>query len=329
VTERECQVCGGSLRGKRSDATTCGDACRARKSRRKRDPGIGSPERRQRQRAGLDIKYTARQHAQARRDLQGLGLVPSEWVFDPRDGEMSPQFDGTRSDPRYTHDLPRRLGHWTRTRGGLFAAIRQPWLIFNDDPTKGLWSPGDRFPNSEVYIGFRDGGRPPKRGWHNSEPYWPRERPLRSFERDTLLRYFADGRNDIYERATDALDLDATRGAPFALSGAIRRHSVRTYGPKGKGVRFVQNEVRIVGRGKWWNSIARALPKPPKAFACKHCGETVNVKQVAAHSCVVAVTGHTPGERTSLLSPRLSNETGGRQNAQDAGQVPVRRRRAA
>jgi hypothetical protein len=54
-----CQVCGEPFSAKRSDAKTCSDACRAKRSRRTRDPGIGSPERRQRQLDGLERKWIA------------------------------------------------------------------------------------------------------------------------------------------------------------------------------------------------------------------------------------------------------------------------------
>jgi hypothetical protein len=52
-------------------------------SRRARDPQIGSPERRQNQRAGLDAKYTYRERGKARLELQKLGLVPTtSWSED-------------------------------------------------------------------------------------------------------------------------------------------------------------------------------------------------------------------------------------------------------
>jgi hypothetical protein len=73
-----CQQCGKTFQAQRSDAKTCSDRCRARRSRRMRDPATGSPERRARQRAGLDSKYAYRQREQASRDLRKLGLIVSD-----------------------------------------------------------------------------------------------------------------------------------------------------------------------------------------------------------------------------------------------------------
>jgi hypothetical protein len=83
VHQRECVQCKSPFASKRSDAKTCSDACRAKKSRRARDPKIGSPERRQSQLAGLNAKYTYRQRGQVRYDLQRLGIVPSKREADP------------------------------------------------------------------------------------------------------------------------------------------------------------------------------------------------------------------------------------------------------
>jgi hypothetical protein len=86
MPSRRCVQCGKPFEAKRSDAKTCSDACRAQLSRHRRDPQIGTPERRQSQREGLNRKFTYRQCGQVRGDLQRLGLIPSKWEFD------SPQF---------------------------------------------------------------------------------------------------------------------------------------------------------------------------------------------------------------------------------------------
>ncbi len=96
-----CQVCGEPFSAKRSDAKTCSDACRAKRSRHARDPLIGSPERKQNQLAGLDAKYDWPRRLQARRALRKLGVVPSHWVRGS-DGEWSPQFELT---PLYRDDM--------------------------------------------------------------------------------------------------------------------------------------------------------------------------------------------------------------------------------
>src|SRR5689334_4723869 len=70
---------GQALEAARSDKKTCSDACRARKSRKKRDPEIGSEQRRRNKLDGLNRKYAYRRRGQARNELKKLGLVPSEW----------------------------------------------------------------------------------------------------------------------------------------------------------------------------------------------------------------------------------------------------------
>lgn len=84
MLEKICEQCGKTFQAK-ANAKTCSDACRAKRSRRNRDPEIGSPERKQSQLAGLNVKYTYRQRGQVRYDLQRLGLVPSERT--PNSGE--------------------------------------------------------------------------------------------------------------------------------------------------------------------------------------------------------------------------------------------------
>jgi hypothetical protein len=261
-----CQVCGQRFPSKRSHAKTCSDACRARKSRRARDPGIGSPERRQRQRAGLNQKYAYRQRGQARRGLQRLGLVPSEWVKDSS-GEWSPQFKVSEKE--------RERNAWPRT---LPAAL---------DLSKRLWSPADSFPQHEVYIGFRDGGRPPPRGWHG-RPHWP---PVCRIHAYAVPHLPAD---PIYEQATERRELEMTSGAPFAKSEALSRYGVRSYGPKGEGVRFVESELRASERSQ--------------KFTCQHCGATVWSRTVLAHECV-SVTRHTRGEREGRPLPRRRKQS--------------------
>jgi hypothetical protein len=117
---KNCVICNTEFEPRRSDAKTCNDACRAKLSRRKRDPQIGSFERRQNQRAGLDAKYTYRQRGQAREALQKLGLAPTE-----SDGDEPIAFHKAAHDPILWH-----------ARGKAARRVRE---IANP----GRWSPAD------------------------------------------------------------------------------------------------------------------------------------------------------------------------------------------
>lgn len=84
MIQKTCVVCGDSLEARRADAQTCSVRCRASKSRRARDPEIGSPERRENQREGLDRKFV---YPKIVDDLQARGLVqvnrgPRDWDGD-------------------------------------------------------------------------------------------------------------------------------------------------------------------------------------------------------------------------------------------------------
>jgi hypothetical protein len=120
-----CVACGGSLEGKRAGAKTCSDACRAKVSRRKRDPRIGSPERKHRQRSGLDAKYAYRQHAQASELLQRLGLVPLGNIIGPNPSRSQLERDNSRNaayhpathDPILWHNRKMPAGRWSPSDG--------------------------------------------------------------------------------------------------------------------------------------------------------------------------------------------------------------------
>src|SRR5215831_3901266 len=86
--KKQCISCGESFEAHRSDAKTCSDSCRAKLSRRKRDPGIGSRARRERQREGLDKKYL---YPLILEDLQKAGLVPTKYAQEANADEGRPR----------------------------------------------------------------------------------------------------------------------------------------------------------------------------------------------------------------------------------------------
>lgn len=98
---KTCVSCGKEFKG-RTDKRTCSDACRAKQYRRRKDPLLGSPERKQNQLEGLNKRYTYRQRGQARFGLRGIGLTPIGWGDgfkpaplvngSPGDSDGSPQF---------------------------------------------------------------------------------------------------------------------------------------------------------------------------------------------------------------------------------------------
>jgi hypothetical protein len=120
--DQTCEVCGQPFKAARSDAKTCSDACRAKRSRRRRDPDIGTLERRIRQRAGLNAKYSYRQREQARRALTVNGLLGSAW--DRRDG-------------RTEHGGASAQGRWTPADGWW---RDEPWQLGR---RRGVCNPGD------------------------------------------------------------------------------------------------------------------------------------------------------------------------------------------
>jgi hypothetical protein len=71
---KTCDACGAEFVSSRPHAKTCSAACRKRKSRRITDPEIGSLERRQRQRVGIDFVWDQREAVWARRDLAFAGI---------------------------------------------------------------------------------------------------------------------------------------------------------------------------------------------------------------------------------------------------------------
>jgi hypothetical protein len=87
-----CAACGREFQAKRSDARHCRtqDCCRERarrrqeKSRRSRDPLIGSSERKQAQRDGLVLRK------QIIRDLAARGLLAEELRSSSQDTEQDP-----------------------------------------------------------------------------------------------------------------------------------------------------------------------------------------------------------------------------------------------
>lgn len=126
-----CEQCGQKFQAKRSDARTCGDACRAKKSRRARDPEIGSTERKQNQREGLNQKYIYRQ---VRKDLQRLGLVPSSREFGSQDSfGFADRYPGaSRTDlvPARSKGsfAPKVAGRWNQGADGW--NLHEPMLAF-------------------------------------------------------------------------------------------------------------------------------------------------------------------------------------------------------
>lgn len=270
-------VCSRRFIAKRLHAQTCSDACRARKSRRKRDPDIGSSGRRRNQLEGLDKKYTYRQRAQARHELRLLGIVPREWVKGT-DGEWSPQFS-VSSQQRRLHGFPGNNNVWS-------------------------WSPADSFPPGELFIGFRDAARPAP-GWHRG-PYWPPElsngRNMPTPEE--LGRVFAALRIAGADFANGFLGGHVPQGE-WHECAAFRVVSDRPddvyeefkWAAEHWSAYVAENPVRIIARGSWWDRLARKLPEAPATFPCEVCGRPVSVKRVLSHKCRETVTRHTKRDR--------------------------------
>jgi hypothetical protein len=268
MIERTCVVCGDPFVAKRSDALTCTDACRAKKSRRSRDPLIGSPERRQAQRTGqlrgLNKKYAGRQRWQARIGIQRMiaahHLHKDGWPW---------------LKNYWVRELAKRLDYEQPPLASAFAEqfriVREKRRV--SDPNLNLWLPSDSFDNHEVYIGFRNSERP-EAGWHRG-PFWPIER-LTNVRVETKSPW-----TDIYDRI-ERLVLD----------------------PRSQLI--VDKPVRTTARGKSWNRIARGLPRPPKTFSCKRCGGEVNVAQVLSHGTPPVIEVPTNNRATmSELCSRL------------------------
>ena len=70
---KSCQGCGQPSRRAYCEETY--NACKQRAHRRRKDPGIGSPERQERRRAGLEARHDAQAAETARRDLDWAGLM--------------------------------------------------------------------------------------------------------------------------------------------------------------------------------------------------------------------------------------------------------------
>ena len=254
---------------KRSDAKTCKDACRARRSRRKR--GAGTPERKRRQREGqlrgLDKKFAYRQRGQARSALQNLGLVPSNPVWLSEGGEKDGEkwrFDTTPVGPEVRN----------RETGQL-----------------RLWSPADSFSRQEVFLGFRDGANPPP-GWH-SGPYWPKSEGPADFwpDQDRDDARIPHGFNgNIYGDLRAAGELFDVRIFDKNDVRIGYRASWWLIERKRRRARLKSKNDAIKNRN-WRHKACGLEPLPllptslPKTFACGFCRKKISVRGVLDHKC--------------------------------------------
>jgi hypothetical protein len=288
--------------------------------RRRHDPRIGSLERKQRRRYGLDLKYAAHTRWQVCRDLERAGLIST--------------------DPAVADEPPRESMH----RG---KRLHWEWQSSSNGAER-LWQPSDSFPlrrpkigdrgrlerdrngkpvfetlgDSAIYVGFRNGADP-EPGWH-SGPYWPETRgdePLppvdaldpwlaETFEQ-LLLEWGApvDVAYGVYEQAAE-LGGHLVEGVPSGYD------SVRTAPPCpqcGRPLLLPREEgVRLSCGGRsgcgWQSELAG---DEFRNFRCGRCGALVNVKNVLQHKCkeersVTAVEQRAVIERIDRMEARLA-----------------------
>jgi hypothetical protein len=341
---RFCQCdpdCRESLEGKRSHAKYLNDAHAERARRRRRDPNIGSFERRLTQREGLAKKYEGRVRVDVGQDMRAWGF-------------------GKALNPLICNDRAARDGEEARfVQGGA------------DDRLRGSFG----FPKGEVLIGFRDAPNPvlfgPGTGWHYG-PYQARLARLYVELRESGLDDQAAivkiaceldsneetagaviaralheqleqaarrraRRQEFAERARDAgLSVEELRWVVRLLvddkiqatTAAMTRNGLekaaRRFQGRTEGAREAQEEEGLSEPWFWiqdtWGDTRKMAKYRaeywrvalPAAFECRHCGVSVQTKKVLNHECEVAMNAVAESEerviaRIDRAEDRLTN----------------------